>query len=85
MRLVQPAHSIRRDKRIFSTGCAGKSVSEARLRVFAIICRLARWLRSGRGVDGGDSDENAKLTDCYYDKKDWRLCKEEVGRFFEGR
>ena len=23
-------------------------------------------------------DENAKLTDCYYEKKDWRLCKEEV-------
>jgi cytochrome c oxidase assembly factor 4 len=24
------------------------------------------------------SDENAKLTDCYYDKKDWRACKDEV-------
>lgn len=23
-------------------------------------------------------DENAKLTDCYYEKKDWRLCKAEV-------
>lgn len=23
-------------------------------------------------------DENAKLTDCYYDKKDWRACKDEV-------
>lgn len=23
-------------------------------------------------------DENAKLTDCYYEKKDWRVCKQEV-------
>jgi hypothetical protein len=23
-------------------------------------------------------DENAKLTDCYYEKKDWRACKAEV-------
>lgn len=22
--------------------------------------------------------ENAKLNDCYYEKKDWRACKEEV-------
>lgn len=25
-----------------------------------------------------DADENTKLTDCYYEKKDWRLCKDEV-------
>lgn len=25
----------------------------------------------------GCADENAKLTDCYYDKKDWRACKQE--------
>jgi hypothetical protein len=23
-------------------------------------------------------DENMKLTDCYYEKKDWRACKKEV-------
>jgi hypothetical protein len=23
-------------------------------------------------------DENMKMTDCYYEKKDWRLCKAEV-------
>jgi hypothetical protein len=23
-------------------------------------------------------DENTKLTDCYYEKKDWRACKQEV-------
>jgi hypothetical protein len=26
-------------------------------------------------------DENAKLTDCYYEKKDWRVCTEEVSIF----
>ena len=25
-----------------------------------------------------DLDENTQLTDCYYEKKDWRLCKDEV-------
>lgn len=24
------------------------------------------------------ADENAKLTDCYYEKKDWRACKDQV-------
>jgi hypothetical protein len=27
------------------------------------------------------ADENAKLTDCYYEKKDWRACKQEVSRW----
>ncbi|KAF2444824.1 hypothetical protein P171DRAFT_520925 [Karstenula rhodostoma CBS 690.94] len=26
----------------------------------------------------GCADENMKLTDCYYEKKDWRLCKKET-------
>ncbi|KAK3945735.1 hypothetical protein QBC46DRAFT_371523 [Diplogelasinospora grovesii] len=29
----------------------------------------------------GCADENAKLTDCYYEKKDWRLCKAEMEKF----
>ncbi|QIW95721.1 hypothetical protein AMS68_001239 [Peltaster fructicola] len=29
----------------------------------------------------GCSDENAKLTDCYWEKKDWRLCKQEMETF----
>ncbi|KAK0644035.1 CHCH domain-containing protein [Cercophora newfieldiana] len=29
----------------------------------------------------GCAEENTKLTDCYYEKKDWRLCKEEMERF----
>ncbi|KAL2147514.1 hypothetical protein VTI28DRAFT_8769 [Corynascus sepedonium] len=31
----------------------------------------------------GCADENAKLTDCYYEKKDWRACKDEMERFRE--
>ncbi|KAH7040909.1 uncharacterized protein B0I36DRAFT_16728 [Microdochium trichocladiopsis] len=26
----------------------------------------------------GCADENAKLTDCYFDKKDWRQCTQEA-------
>ncbi|KAK4155591.1 hypothetical protein C8A00DRAFT_13355 [Chaetomidium leptoderma] len=29
----------------------------------------------------GCADENAKLTDCYYEKKDWRACKDEMEQF----
>ncbi|KAK4099485.1 hypothetical protein N658DRAFT_498416 [Parathielavia hyrcaniae] len=29
----------------------------------------------------GCADENAKMTDCYYEKKDWRVCKDEMERF----
>ncbi|KAK8157167.1 hypothetical protein IWX90DRAFT_489379 [Phyllosticta citrichinensis] len=31
----------------------------------------------------GCSVENAKMTDCYYDKKDWRACKNEMEAFRE--
>ncbi|KAH6605951.1 hypothetical protein Trco_005104 [Trichoderma cornu-damae] len=26
----------------------------------------------------GCADENAKMTDCYYEKKDWRACAKEA-------
>ncbi|KAF3761674.1 hypothetical protein M406DRAFT_265699 [Cryphonectria parasitica EP155] len=29
----------------------------------------------------GCADENMKMTDCYYEKKDWRKCKEEMEIF----
>jgi len=29
-------------------------------------------------VDGATSVENTKMNDCYFDKKDWRACKNEV-------
>ncbi|KAF2872072.1 hypothetical protein BDV95DRAFT_606633 [Massariosphaeria phaeospora] len=31
----------------------------------------------------GCSDENMKLTDCYYERKDWRVCKKEMEVFRE--
>ncbi|CAK7213562.1 hypothetical protein SCUCBS95973_001838 [Sporothrix curviconia] len=31
----------------------------------------------------GCADENAKLTDCYFEKRDWRACKDEMERFRE--
>ncbi|KAL2149276.1 hypothetical protein VTH82DRAFT_8624 [Thermothelomyces myriococcoides] len=31
----------------------------------------------------GCADENAKLTDCYHDKKDWRACRDEMEKFRE--
>jgi len=58
----------------------------------------AAQVRNDRRVSENGSidakiDENAKLTDCYYEKKDWRACKQEVSRrrfpdgvaFFEPR
>ncbi|RDL41804.1 Uncharacterized protein BP5553_01783 [Venustampulla echinocandica] len=29
----------------------------------------------------GDAAENTRMNDCYYDKKDWRLCKDELEKF----
>ncbi|CAG9943620.1 unnamed protein product [Clonostachys rosea f. rosea IK726] len=31
----------------------------------------------------GCADENAKMTDCYFEKKDWRACTEEMAQFRE--
>ncbi|EON67817.1 hypothetical protein W97_07072 [Coniosporium apollinis CBS 100218] len=31
----------------------------------------------------GCSQENAKMTDCYFEKKDWRACKSEMEAFRE--
>ncbi|KAA8615485.1 CHCH domain-containing protein [Pyrenophora tritici-repentis] len=53
------------DKRIYSTGCAG-TLADAKPEPSSNLLR---------------SDENAKLTDCYYEKKDWRACKQEMEIF----
>ncbi|KAI0593242.1 hypothetical protein F4775DRAFT_522686 [Biscogniauxia sp. FL1348] len=55
------------DKRIFSTGCAGKRLRQAKEMTLTT----------------GLVDENAALTDCYYEKKDWRECKKEMQVFRE--
>ncbi|EJP65367.1 hypothetical protein ACQRIT_004283 [Beauveria bassiana] len=31
----------------------------------------------------GCSEENAKMTDCYFEKKDWRACTSEMQQFKE--
>ncbi|KAF3026537.1 hypothetical protein E8E14_013797 [Neopestalotiopsis sp. 37M] len=31
----------------------------------------------------GCADENMKMTDCYFEKKDWRACKKEMEVFRE--
>jgi len=53
-----------RDKRIFSTGCSGKDMSVENGRLYVDI----------------ETEENTRLNDCFYAKKDWRACKSEVGR-----
>ncbi|KAI9746714.1 MAG: hypothetical protein M1818_000428 [Claussenomyces sp. TS43310] len=29
----------------------------------------------------GCADENTKMNDCFFEKKDWRLCKSELENF----
>lgn len=31
-------------------------------------------------LTSGSTEENSRLTDCYFDKKDWRACRKEVRR-----
>jgi hypothetical protein len=31
-------------------------------------------------IDVCFTEEHLKMNDCYYDKKDWRVCKKEVSR-----
>jgi len=68
---TKPASSCR-DKRIFSTGCAGEFRSP-RASVF------------GNHFLTIYTAENTKMNDCYFEKKDWRLCRNEVreASFFE--
>jgi len=64
-----------RDKRIFSTGCAGTltSCTAPSTSLPSVLIVYCAYL-----LTCGLEDENMKLTDCYYDKKDWRACKKEV-------
>ena len=70
LRLLHHQSNLCRDKRIYSTGCAGKS------RTSMEMYGNEQELTEGRHVD-----ENMKMTDCYFEKKDWRLCKAEVRSF----
>ncbi|RMZ19159.1 hypothetical protein D0859_16851 [Hortaea werneckii] len=50
--------------------------------------RIRKWIavadhgiRDKRIFSTGCSDENAKLNDCFFEKKDWRACKDEMEAF----
>ena len=56
-----------RDKRIFSTGCAG------------VYPKPSSFSSSGHNIDGVRiSAEQTKMNDCYFEKRDWRACSKEV-------
>lgn len=56
-----------RDKRIFSTGCAGEAGEPTPCVEFYSMLRSV-------------ADENTALNNCFFEKKDWRACKTEVGQ-----
>ena len=61
--------SAPREKRIFSTGCAGTGTP-----------REARYENGHRRSNATmGTAEQTKMNDCYFEKKDWRVCQKEVG------
>ncbi|KAI4146467.1 MAG: hypothetical protein LQ340_005921 [Diploschistes diacapsis] len=55
------------DQRICSTGCAGK-----------------RMMHEARYYNLTDMlDEQTRMNDCYFEKKDWRACSKEMLAFKE--
>lgn len=60
----------RRDKRIFSTGCAGElylPIHTTHTHIYINGCERLTL-----------EDEQEKLNDCYFQQKDWRKCKKQV-------
>ena len=60
--------SHRRDKRIFSTGCAGETAL------------LSTRILHKQVFFDSNLDEQTNMNDCYFDKKDWRACSKEASR-----
>ncbi|KAJ5599520.1 hypothetical protein N7450_000587 [Penicillium hetheringtonii] len=58
------------DKRIFSTGCHGESFEPPFVEKIDML--------TPNGIA-----EQDKMNDCYFAKKDWRECKEEMEAFRE--
>lgn len=42
------------------------------------LCTSTHLNTAGPILTDAMAEENAKMTDCYYEKKDWRACKDEV-------
>ncbi|MCJ1301090.1 hypothetical protein MMC08_003889 [Hypocenomyce scalaris] len=59
------------DKRIFSTGCSG---------TYTAPNRAPAAFHAGSNFY---TAEQTKMNDCYFEKKDWRLCKQEMENFRE--
>lgn len=75
-------HRLRRYAKIPLSMCLRDSVGVAVVESGAAAPQIAAAQHSnGPTTDGAIADENMKLTDCYYDKKDWRACKDEVCDF----
>lgn len=55
-----------RDKRIFSTGCAGT--------ISYVSDKFNEKLADERPL----IEEQRKMNDCYFENRDWRSCKKEV-------
>lgn len=77
----QSGLTANRDKRIFSTGCAGEFYYH-RFNLFISFPKrgfTAAYLVGEVQADRPTwTDENARMTDCYFEKKDWRACAKEV-------
>lgn len=41
---------------------------------------LPKVLLLTMGLSDAGTEEQLKMNDCYYDKKDWRSCQKEVSR-----
>ncbi|KFH47516.1 Cytochrome oxidase assembly factor-like protein [Hapsidospora chrysogenum ATCC 11550] len=46
-----------------------------------LTAERARGTRDKRIFSTGCAEENAKMTDCYFEKKDWRACAKEMEQF----
>jgi hypothetical protein len=47
------------------------------LALVALVRVFHQFFVKNHGTNNG-TDENLKMTDCYFEKKDWRACKNEV-------
>lgn len=62
---IKPNDDVHRDKRIFSTGCAGTGRVPAGIRDLLSNIELM-------------AAEQTKMNDCYFETRDWRSCAKEV-------
>ncbi|PVH83204.1 hypothetical protein DL98DRAFT_365358, partial [Cadophora sp. DSE1049] len=57
----------------------GDEPDEWDMRIFSTGCAgESSFIHTGSDIN---TAENTKMTDCYWEKKDWRLCKDEMENF----